>query len=279
MKKWIGLALVAAVAILAIWVIRENKTLECTVYSIDDPNLPEEFDGFRIAQVSDLHSAQFGEKNRQLLQCISQGRPDVIVLTGDIIDSRRLDIPVALEFVREAIQIAPVYCVTGNHEARISEYAVLRDGLEEAGAVVLENEKCTIARQGASITMLGIHDPSFPADPIEGDEAAVTAGRIADLQDPQDGYTVLLSHRPELFPVYVQAGVNLTLTGHVHGGQIRLPGIGGLFGPDQGFFPQYDAGVYSQENTVMIVSRGVGRSMVPVRINNNPELVFVDIRS
>ena len=127
------------------------------------------------------------------------------------------------------------------------------------------------------ITLMGISDPSFATDYLLGDSRAVAARAIKDLQNETDGYTVLLSHRPELFDTYVSAGVDLVFSGHAHGGQFRIPFIGGLIAPNQGFFPEYDAGQFHRENTTMIVSRGVGNSILPVRINNPPELVVVEL--
>ena len=114
---------------------------------------------------------------------------------------------------------------------------------------------------------------------VDGDERlyAVSAGITEDLMTENDCLTVLLSHRPELFDTYVQKGVNLVFSGHAHGGQIRIPFVGGLVAPGQGLFPKYDAGVFAQGNTTLIVSRGLGNSIIPLRINNRPEIVIVTL--
>ena len=201
------------------------------------------------------------------------------MVTGDLIDSRQTDIDIALGFVRQAVEIAPVYYVSGNHESRVGEYERLKAGLEEAGAVVLENRKVQIIREGESITLMGIDDPSFRADYLFGDAASVARMEIENQRGDFDGYTILLSHRPELFDLYVDTGMDLVFSGHAHGGQFRLPILGGLVAPNQGFFPQYDAGRFDEENTTMIVSRGVGNSIIPIRFNNRPEIVLVTLRS
>ena len=267
----------AALLVLLAWLLHGNRNLVITEYRVNSNRIPEPFDGFRIVQISDLHNAQFGKENERLLEHLSHAEPDVIVLTGDLVDSRRTDVEIALSFAAEAVQIAPVYYVPGNHEARIPEYEQLKSDLTEAGVTVLENQKAQLDRDGKYITLLGIQDPSFYTDYLTGDSRAVTAQAIKNLQNKTDGYTVLLSHRPELFDTYVSAGVDLVFSGHAHGGQFRIPFIGGLIAPNQGFFPEYDAGQFQRENTTMIVSRGVGNSILPVRINNPPEIVVVEL--
>ena len=259
------------------WTLWGNTALEVNKYEIVSDRIPKEFDGFRIAQVSDLHNAEFGEGNSKLIQLLSQTEPDIIVLTGDLIDSRQTDIEIALTFAREALKIAPVYYISGNHEARVSEYEGLKMGLAEAGVIVLENQKVNITREGETITLMGIDDPSFRGDYLFGDAESVARQAIHDLQNESDGYTILLSHRPELFSLYVETEMDLVFSGHAHGGQFRLPLIGGLVAPNQGFFPKYDAGLFSEDNTTMIVSRGVGNSIIPLRFNNRPEIISVEL--
>ena len=277
-KKQIILTVVITVLVsLLIWTVWGNTALEIYEFQVSIDQIPESFSGFRIAQISDLHNAEFGENNSKLIELLSQSDPDIIVLTGDLIDSRQTDIDVALAFAQEAMKIAPVYYVSGNHEARVREYEDLKMGLLEAGVTVLENQKVQITREGENITLMGIDDPSFWEDYLFGDSASVARQAIEDLQNESDGYTILLSHRPELFDVYVDTGMDLVFSGHAHGGQFRLPFIGGLVAPNQGFFPEYDAGLFSEVNTIMIVSRGVGNSIIPIRFNNRPEIVVVEL--
>jgi len=255
------------------WTIWGNTVLEINEYAIMSDKIPEAFAGFRIAQVSDLHNAEFGDDNEKLIELLSQTDPDMIVITGDLIDSRHTDIEIALEFARQVIYIAPIYYVSGNHEARVREYEDLKMGLADAGVNVLEDQKVQITREGESITLMGIDDPSFQEDYLFGDSESVARQAITDLQNESDRYTILLSHRPELFDLYVDTEMDLVFSGHAHGGQFRLPFIGGLVAPNQGFFPKYDAGLFSVGSTNMIVSRGVGNSIIPIRFNNRPEIV------
>lgn len=272
-KRWFLAG--AVLAVMACWLLRGNTALTVSKYTVASNRIPEGFSGFRIVQVSDLHNASFGEDNRCLLAELEKTEPDIIVLTGDLVDSRRTAVGVALSFARQAVKIAPCYYVTGNHEARLTGLSELLDGLAEAGVTVLRNDEVTLTREDGSLVLLGVDDPSFTADYLTGDGAAVMAGSLAALMT--DAYTVLLSHRPELFDTYHQLGVDLVFSGHAHGGQFRLPFVGGLIAPNQGLFPAYDAGVFQKGNTSMVVSRGLGASIIPIRIGNPPEIVVTEL--
>jgi len=270
-KKWIW---VLVLCVLTVWVLWANTALEVHTYQVESCRIPEGFSGFRIVQISDLHNARFGEENRKLLDKIKAQQPDIILLTGDLVDSSRTDLEIAIHFAEKAALIAPVYYVTGNHEAWIGTYGDLKTGLEAAGVTVLENEKVRIARGKDFITLAGIHDPSFL---IGRDDAAAVGAAIRSLQAEEDGYTVLLYHRPELFETYTETGVDLVCSGHAHGGQFRIPLLGGLVAPNQGLFPKYDAGMFLSGNTCMIVSRGLGNSVIPLRFCNRPEIVVAEL--
>ena len=263
--------------VLIVWTVWGNTALERNTYTIRSPELPDVFDGYRIAQVSDLHNAEFSDGNQRLLDMLREAEPDMIAITGDLIDSRKANIAVALAFAEEAVKIAPCYYVSGNHEARVSEYQDLKTGLEAAGVTVLDDAQVKIEVSGESITVIGVNDPSFHADYLTSD-AAVMDRKLSELSSEDAGFTILLSHRPELFDTYVAHDMDLVLTGHAHGGQFRLPLIGGLIAPNQGLFPKYDDGLYSGGNTNMIVSRGLGNSIIPFRFNNRPEVVLIELK-
>ena len=264
--------------ILIVWTAWGNAALELNTYTISSRGLPDAFDGYRIAQVSDLHNAEFGGGNQRLLDMLREAEPDMIAITGDLIDSRKTNIAVALAFAEEAVRIAPCYYVSGNHEARVPEYRELKAGLEAAGVTVLDDARVEIEISGKSITIIGVNDPSFLADYLTSD-AAVMDRKLSELPSEDASFTILLSHRPELFDTYVAHNMDLVLTGHAHGGQFRLPLIGGLIAPNQGLFPKYDDGLYSEGNTNMIVSRGLGNSIIPFRFNNRPEVVLIELKS
>ena len=264
--------------ILIVWTAWGNAALELNTYTISSRGLPDAFDGYRIAQVSDLHNAEFGGGNQRLLDMLREAEPDMIAITGDLIDSRKTNIAVALAFAEEAVRIAPCYYVSGNHEARVPEYRELKAGLEAAGVTVLDDARVEIEISGKSITIIGVNDPSFLADYLTSD-AAVMDRKLSELSSEDASFTILLSHRPELFDTPAAHDMDLVLTGHAHGGQFRLPLIGGLIAPNQGLFPKYDDGLYSEGNTNMIVSRGLGNSIIPFRFNNRPEVVLIELKS
>lgn len=264
--------------ILIVWTAWGNAALELNTYTISSRGLPDAFDGYRIAQVSDLHNAEFGDGNQRLLDMLREAEPDMIAITGDLIDSRKTNIAVALAFAEEAVRIAPCYYVSGNHETRVPEYRELKAGLEAAGVTVLDDARVEIEISGKSITIIGVNDPSFLADYLTSD-AAVMDRKLSELSSEDASFTILLSHRPELFDTYAAHEMDLVLTGHAHGGQFRLPLIGGLIAPNQGLFPKYDDGLYSEGNTNMIVSRGLGNSIIPFRFNNRPEVVLIELKS
>ena len=276
-KRIIVLAVVAVILLaLIIWTAWGNTALELNTYTISSERLPEGFDGYRIAHISDLHNAEMGKNNEKLLDMLREAEPDIIAITGDIIDSRNTDIDVALQFTKDAMEIAPCYYVTGNHEARVSEYDELKEGLTEQGVIILEDECIELEQSGKTISLLGVNDPSFQTDYLFGDSETVMQSKLQEIINEDDTYTILLSHRPELFEVYTESKVDLVLSGHAHGGQFRLPFVGGLVAPNQGLFPKYDAGLYTEENTNMIVSKGVGNSILPFRFDNRPEVILIE---
>ena len=247
------------------WILWANTALTLTQYHIQNAKIPAAFNGFRIAQISDLHNTEFGPGNRELLTLLADTQPDVILITGDLVDSRKTDPEIAAAFVREAGKIAPVYYAPGNHESRLPEiYAVLKADIATSGGTVLENESRLLEKDSAQITLTGLTDPDFGIS-------------WPDL--PANTYQIVLSHRPELLTQYAQMGFDLVLSGHAHGGQFRLPRIGGLYAPHQGFLPRYTSGIHTLENTTLVISRGLGNSLFPLRLGNRPELILITLES
>lgn len=279
-RRWLlmGVFLAGLLGVIA-WVAWGNTALVTTELFVRSEKLPAAFDGFRLVQVSDLHNASFGDGNAELLERVEQAQPDCIALTGDLVDSRHTDVDAALSFAREAAKIAPTYYVTGNHEARLEEWEKLLTGLEEVGVTILQNESILLEREGQSIAFSGVEDPSFHDDPLLHDTEGIWERNLESLSPEEGRYTILLSHRPEYFAFYEKLGFDLVLAGHAHGGQFRLPGIGGLWAPGQGLFPEYDAGLYQQGGTAMAVSRGLGNSLFPFRVNNRPEIVAITLQA
>ena len=265
---------------LFIWTVWGNTALMTNTVAISSSRIPAAFSGFRIAQVSDLHNAEFGKNNAELLKLLSESKPDIIVITGDLIDANHTDVGIALGFAQESVRIAPTYYVTGNHEVASQQYDTLKAGLEEAGIIVLEDEAISLEQGGETISLIGLADPDFTVKgDMFGETPAMVSAKLKNLNDGEGKYTIMLSHRPELFETYVNCGIDLVFAGHAHGGQFRLPFIGGVIAPNQGLFPKYDAGLYTDGGTNMVVSRGIGNSIIPLRFNNRPEIVLVELNA
>lgn len=270
--------LLAVILALVIWTVWGNTALQINQYTISSDMLPSAFDGYRIAHISDLHNTEIGNNNDKLISMLKDTQPDIIAITGDMIDSRNTNVDIALKFAERAVQIAPCYYVSGNHEARVSgAYESLKAGLNELGVIILENRQTTLEKSGETVSLLGVMDPRFLPNHLLTDSETTIDTALKEIKT-DDNFSVLLSHRPELFDVYVKHKVNLVLSGHAHGGQFRLPFIGGLMAPNQGIFPKYDSGLYTEDRTNMIVSRGIGNSLFPFRFNNRPEIVLIELR-
>lgn len=249
-----------------------NLNFATTRITIKNGKIPDEFSGFRIAQISDLHNHQWGDR---LTRRLEKEKPDIIVITGDLVDSSHTDIKVAMDFVTRAVKISPVYYVTGNHELWLDDYSDFAAMLSDSGVNIIDDKSQWIEKGPAKINISGVQDPNF----VDGDDSvqkSVVKEKLESLLD-KNCYNIVLCHRPELFEGYVAVGADLIFTGHAHGGQVRLPFIGGLVAPNQGVFPKYTQGVYSQNGTDMVVSRGLGNSIIPVRFNNMPELIIVTL--
>lgn len=267
-KKLIWLAIFALVLG---WLLYGNLSLQTTVYDVKVPQEYSGLEGYTIVQISDLHNARFGREQSRLIQAVTEQSPDMIVVTGDLVDSSLTNVEVAMDFINQAVEIAPVYYVTGNHEGWLEGiYADLKAQLLQAGVVVLENEAFTVEIEGEVLSIAGTNDPDMP-----GNNIVLAKQAIHSLMSELEGYTILLSHRPELFDTYVESDADLVFSGHYHGGQFRIPFIGGVVAPGAGLFPEYAEGTFTEGNTTMVVSRGLGNSVIPVRINNRPEVVVV----
>lgn len=267
-KKYIKSVLVLLIVIaLLLFCNFQNKHLETTHYTYEAEQLGADLDGYRIVQISDLHNAKFGKNNQKLVDRVRECDPDMIVLTGDLVDSNHTNVDRAVQFVDEIVKICPVYYVTGNHEYWLdtSEYEKLMDGLASAGMIILDDQVVEISRGDAKFRLVGLDDKSL-AD-----------GTLEALLSDEKELTVVLAHEPQYLARYAGTGVDLVLSGHAHGGQFRLPFVGGIVAPDQGFLPEYTAGEYYMNGTEMIVSRGLGNSVIPVRLFNYPEIVCVEL--
>ncbi|MDE7394750.1 MAG: metallophosphoesterase [Clostridiales bacterium] len=248
--------------------------IDSTEYRIESAALPAAFDGFTVAHVSDLHNHDF---KGELLSRIQKIAPNVIAITGDMIHKEGRT-AASVAFAREAVQIAPTYYVSGNHEKVLSCFKDFRQTLIDTGVRVLENEFCLIEREGARLAIAGMNDPVFFPHGKSDFYAELNALKIRTEEAGAD-YMILLSHRPELFKTYVAVGVDLTLVGHAHGGQVRFPLIGALYAPNQGLFPRLVKGMHQKDGKAMVISRGLGSSSWAPRVLNPPELCIERLRA
>lgn len=270
-KLYIGIVL-----IFIGWVGWTNKNIATTLIDIENEKIPTEFGGFKIAHISDLHNHQWGEK---LIEKIKKENPDLIAITGDLVDSRKTDFDISLQFIKDISKIAPIYYVTGNHEARLEDYHILKERLEKADVNMMDDQSLLIEKGNNKIQILGIQDPDFVERTTGGGiQSEIVRAKLNDILD-EKYFNVVLIHRPEHFEQYVDIGADLVLTGHAHGGQFKIPFLGGLVAPNQGFLPKYSEGIHTERNTDMVVSRGLGNSIIPVRINNMPELIIIQLEA
>lgn len=264
------------VAIFCFW---QNNSIVISNYTHRSRKIPSAFHGYKILHISDLHNKMFGKNQDYLIKKIKASSPDIIVITGDLIDRRRFDLDTAMCFINKAVDIAPIYYVSGNHEAWSGKYDQIKQSLKDAGVLILDDTSLELLKGENSIQLLGLSDPDFlTSNYLDG-----TNTKKLELQLKQwsndINYKILLSHRPELFSLYIENNIDLIFSGHAHGGQIRLPFLGGLIAPDQGFFPKYTSGPYKNANSTMFVSRGLGNSIFPFRVFNRPEIVVVTLKS
>ena len=269
-KVFIGIFLIMVSIVFFLW---QNNDIVTTNIDYKNSKVSESFNGFTIVQVSDLHNKEFGKGQKRLIEKIEKASPDIIVITGDLIDRRRYNLHTSMVFVKAAIKIAPIYYVPGNHEAWSGKYDEIKKELMDAGVNVLDDESLDLVKGPSKIQIIGVKDPSFLTSTYSQDTDYSDLEKTVKNLSEDSSFQILLSHRPEIFEFYAKENMDLSFTGHAHGGQFRIPFIGGLVVPDQGFFPKYTSGSYKKGDSTMIVNRGLGNSIIPIRIFNRPEII------
>lgn len=276
-RRWPFVLLIIVLLIAAV-ILDSRFRLTVTEYELAYENLPVGFDGYRIVQLSDLHLQQFGEDNSKLLNKVREQRPDLIVMTGDFINRNAegsdLNQPEQLRrFFEKLSAVAPCYFVSGNHEWASGELPQLESVLADSGIKCLKNEFVLLENGGDQIVLAGVDDPNGPADMISPD-AFVEKIR----QYYPDSFTVFLGHRDDWLEKYPDLKVDMIFCGHAHGGIVRIPFAGGVFGTGYNLFPKYDAGVFNEGGYDMVLSRGLGNNVRIPRFFNPPEIVSVVLR-
>lgn len=235
----------------------------------------------RIALITDLHSDKYGNNQVNLITAVDEQNPDIVLLGGDIFDDNGTYDNAEIT-LRQLAETYPCYYVTGNHEYWSRDVGTILEIVKSCGVTVLSGNCESIIINGQIINICGVDDPDAATYLAEGVpiEQQLSAAEEAVQTAGTEYFTVLLSHRPELFETYQNYDFDLVLSGHAHGGQWRIPGLlNGLFAPNQGLFPEYAGGRYDGETVTMIVSRGLARESTPIpRIFNRPELVIIDIQ-
>ena len=237
---------------------------------------------FRMVLISDLHDHQFGKNNEKLAEKIREQSPNLIIIDGDMINDDSENADIAVEVVCALKEIAPVYYSYGNHEYAYMEagHTDLQDELEEAGTVVLNYQNMDIEIKGNPIRLGGLYEFGFETG-MQSEEENQWAFSYLEEYVNTDRYLIMCAHRPDSFDPWDTAddwGIDLVLSGHLHGGQVIIPGIGGLYSQLEGFFPQYDYGQYKLGDSDMIITRGLGSNpKILPRFNNPPEIAVVDV--
>ena len=257
--------------------------LQACHYTIRSPRLPSAFDNFCIAHLSDLHGALYKTDNQLLIQAVRRVSPDIVVMTGDMADHTPGSIPRLLRLCRRLLAWYPVYFIAGNHEQVLPPDTLsgLLSDLQNLGVTVLENQHCTLVRVGTSLELYGLVTPLvYYKDPLGEYIRGITftardAQALLGRGNPGQ-FRILLAHNPLYYPAYRDWGADLTLSGHIHGGIIRIPGLGGLLSPDLTLFPKYDAGHFQEKGRHLVVSRGLGNNFL-FRVCNPPELAVVHL--
>ncbi len=267
-KKLIVFAIIiSAIVILIIFALNEKLTIR--YYEIESNKIN---DNVRIAFVADLHSCYYGEGQTELLSCIDEQQPDIILFGGDIVDD---DLPFdnAVTVLKSLAGKYPCYYVSGNHEYWSGKIDIIKQMIAGYGIIILEGQGETVAVNEQLINICGVDDAEI------GESNFMQQIVNAEGQTDPTLFTIFIAHRPEYINTYLQYDFNLILSGHAHGGQWRIPGIiNGLLAPNQGFFPKYAGGIYEFSDKTFIVSRGLAKESTRIpRIFNPPELVMVDI--
>lgn len=274
-------AVAAALLAAALW---STFSLRTTELEIAPENLPDEFDGCRFVLISDLHNASFGRGNRRLIRRIKACEPEFILVTGDFAGGVSFEHPEKGSFhpLLRGLSPAKVYVSFGNHELRLEynhadQLQKQREDIAKCGGILLDNSAVRIERGGAHINLFGL---SVPGERHSGRRPfAIPEGIFEGALKPRENEcNILMAHIPQFFPQYADAGFELVLSGHVHGGIVRLPFLGGLLSPTRRLFPEYCYGFYRAKRTVMFITAGLGRALVPLRFMCRPEVVQIVLK-
>lgn len=280
-KKMIYIICLIVVVLFFVRLYIDHNLLRKTFYEIVSAKIPKEFDGYKILQLSDLHSKDF---NGDLLIKINEEKPDIIVMTGDMVSSNHVDYSVFFDLAQQLVKKYEVYYIKGNHEGRLEskKYEIIDSVLKSYGIKVLDNEKVILEKEHGHINLYGMWcNQRYYSRADEDKEYVVKEKTVTKLlgNSNKEEYNILLMHTPTYFPAYEKWGADLTLSGHVHAGLVRIPCFGGVFSPDRKLFPKYCYGKYEINDSKLIISAGLSRGETGFRLFNRPEIVIITLRS
>ncbi len=286
--KSIKLIFLIIVLMIAICFVISNNFLTVTNYDFKYAILPDSFDGLRIVHLSDLHSKSFGKNNKRLIRAIEKQKPDIVVMTGDMVNSSDNDYHLFISLAGAIAKKYDTYFIVGNHEQSLKKEQLLGlyNDLAKGGTHVLDNDRVALTKGSGTIEIVGLwfnlryySDQTNEYISHHRNEYYFGTDKMNKIIDEKDDsvFTILLTHNPAYFKTYADWGADLTLSGHIHGGMIRLPFLGGILSPDRTYFPKYDAGDFEKEGKHIVVSRGIGNGNEGVRFYNRPEIVSITL--
>lgn len=287
MIKYMLAALCAAVVLAVAEIVRELHGFKVRHYTVTSPKLKRDMRERRLLFLSDLHNHRYGEHNEKLLDAVRRQKPDLILITGDMLVSRQgSQWEVAAEFVKQLPSICPVYYANGNHEQRMREnpekygtaYFAYKKELEACGVQFLINENAVLSWDGNSVVITGLEVPDSCYFRKKRTHLGLREMERRVGKADEGSYQILLVHQPDFMSVYKAWGGDLILSGHLHGGIIRVPGLGGVISPQMGLFPKYSGSLYREEDTSIVVSKGLGTHTVNIRLFNPAELIVLHVR-
>ncbi len=280
-KVLVHISFIIIFTLLGIRIYIDNETIGITKSEVYSDEIPDAFNNYKILQLSDLHSKEFGENNANLILKINEADPDIIVMTGDMVNAKDTDYTIFYNLVESIFQSYKMFFITGNHEQDIpnEKRKELFDYLEKHDVIVLNNEMVQLTKGNDIINLYGLWYNSKYYFSDGTNESILKEEIISKLIGEADKseYNILLTHNPKHFEEYSKWGADLVFSGHVHGGMVRLPVVGALFSPERTFFPEYSEGIYEYENAKMVVSRGAGIGTKGFRLFNKPEINLITL--
>ena len=270
-KTWTIIFASMLLFILVVYITATDTRIQVTRYAVRSEELPEAFDGMTIMQLSDLH----GQITDRLYDLILENKPSIFVLTGDTVDEDTEDYDGVCELLQVISDGTPTFLITGNHEQWLDNTDEVLQMFADCGAKIMDGKSASLKLGDDRIYITGIADPSFVDDEL----CQSTLLRQKKLTAQYDGFNILLFHRADMFDSFLQRGYDLILSGHMHGGQVRVPFVGGIISPKGSWMPKYSGGMYKLEDgSVGISNRGLANGGRIKRIYNRPEIVIIELQ-